>query len=135
MRNCGGKIAGQVGEPGQADKLNYIGLIHQIDADLKRGYDECEIVEGVIKAMSPKSSLRSYILTLPECSLSKLRKILRVFFQEKNGSDLYQELLTTCHGPKETSQQFLLRLLYARNKVLFASKEEGREQEYGTHLV
>ena len=43
------KIAGQVGEPGQADKLNYIGLIHQIDADLKRGYDESEIVEAKLR--------------------------------------------------------------------------------------
>ena len=92
-------------------------------------------MEGVVKAISPNSSLRSYILTLPERSLSKLRKILRVFFQEKNTSDLYQELLTTCQGPKETSQQFFMRLLDARNKVLFASKEEGSEEEYGTHLV
>ena len=129
------KIVGQVGEPGQQDKLSYVSLIHQIDAGLKRGFDENEIVEAVIKAISPNSSLRSYILTLPERSLDKLRKILRVFYQEKNASDLYQELLTTCQGTKETAQQYLLRALDARNKVLFASKEEDNGQDYSHFLV
>ena len=129
------KIVGQVGEPGQQDKLSYVSLIHQIEAGLKRGFDESEIVEAVIKAISPNSSLRSYILTLPERSLDKLRKILRVFYQEKNASDLYQELLTTCQGTKETAQQYLLRALDARNKVLFASKEEDNGHDYSQLLV
>ena len=72
------KIVGQVGEPEQQDKLSYVSLIHQIEAGLKRGFDENEIVEAVIKAISPNSSLRSYILTLPERSPDKLRKILSI---------------------------------------------------------
>ena len=91
-------------------------------------------MEGIVKVISPNSSLRSYILTLPERSVNKLRKFIRVLFQENNASDLYQKLLTTCQGPKETSQQFVLRLLDARSKALFPSKEEGNQQEYGTHL-
>ncbi len=129
------KIAGQIGEPGQPEKLAYVSLIHQIDASLKRGYDESEVVEAVIKAISPNSSLRSYILTLPERSLKKLRKILRVFYQERNAADLYQELVITCQGSKETPQQYLLRALDARNKVLFAGKEEGNGQDYSHQLV
>ncbi len=129
------KIAGQIGEPGQPEKLSDVSLINQIDAGLKRGYDESEVVKAVIKAISPNSSLRSYILTLPERSLKKLRKILRVFYQERNAADLYQELVTTCQGSKETPQQYLLRALDARNKVLFAGKEEGNGQDYSHQLV
>ena len=73
------KIAGQVGEPNQPDKLTYVALIHQIDNGIKRGYHESEVVNAIIKAISPHSSLRNYALTLQDRSLAKLRKILRVF--------------------------------------------------------
>ena len=75
------------------------------------------------------------MLTLPDRSLAKLCKILRVFFQEKTSAELYQDLVTTCQQPKESAQQFLLRLLDSRNKVLFASQEEGSQFEYSQKLV
>ena len=77
------KISGQIGEPGQHDKLTYVSLIHQIDSAIENGYSEKEVSDAIIKSISPNSSLRNYILTLPQRSLGKLRSILRVFFQEK----------------------------------------------------
>ena len=74
------KILGQIGEAGQQDKLTYVALIHQIDLGLTKGYKESEVVEAVIKATSPHSTLTNYVLTLPDRSLAKVRKILRVFF-------------------------------------------------------
>ena len=129
------KISGQIGEPGQADKLTYVSLIHQIESALEKGFTEKEIADGIIKSISPHSSLRNYILTLPDRSLAKLRKFLRVFFQEKTAADLFQELVTTCQGPKESAQQFLLKILDARNKVYFATQEENTQAEYSTTLV
>ena len=129
------KISGQIGEPGQLDKLTYVSLIHQIDSGIEKGYSEREITDAVIKAISPHSSLRNYVLTLPTRSLAKLRSILRVFFQEKTAADLYQALVTTSQKPRETPQQFLLRALDARNKVFFASHEEKSVDEYSKQLV
>ena len=123
------KISGQIGEPGQADKLTYLSLIHQIDSGVAKGYTEDEICDAVIKAISPHSSLRNYVLTMPD-SLGKLRSILRVFFQQKTASDLYQRLVTTSQEIKETPQQFQLRALDASNKVLFAAQEENSQGEY-----
>ncbi len=129
------KIAGQIGEPGQLDKLTYVSLTHQIDSGVEKGYSEREIVDAVIKSISPHSSLRNYVLTLPDRSLAKLRSILRVFFQEKTAADLYQALVTSTQKPKETPQQFVLRALDARNKVFFASQEEKCANEYSSQLV
>ncbi len=129
------KIAGQIGEPGQKDKLTYVSLIHQIDSGVDNGFSEKDISDAIIKSISPHSSLRNYILTLPDRSLSKLRPILRVFFQEKTAADLFQELVTHCQAPTETAQQFLLRTLDARNKVLFATQEENVQAEYTNQLV
>ena len=129
------KICGQIGEPGQHDKLTYVSLIHQIDSAIENGYSEKEVSDAIIKSISPHSSLRNYILTLPQRTLGKLRSILRVFFQEKTASDLFQAMVTTVQEPKETAQQFLLRLLDARNKVFFATREEHAESEYSSQLV
>ena len=79
-------ISGQISEAGQQDKLTYGALIHQIDLGLTKGYKESE----VIKAISPRSTLRNYVLTLPDRSLAKFGKILHVFFQEKTSAELYQ---------------------------------------------
>ena len=58
------KISDQIGEPGQTEKLTFVSLMHQIDSGLKRDYQENEIVDAVICAISPHSSLRSYVETL-----------------------------------------------------------------------
>lgn len=129
------KIAGQIGEPGQTDKLSFVSLTHQIDSALKRGYEELEIVDAIIRSISPHSSLRSYVETLHDLSLAKLRKILRVHYREKTASELYQLLATACQTPKETAQQFLLRSLDLRNKVIFASQEADCEVSYDTQLL
>ena len=129
------KISGQIGEPGQTDKLTFVSLTHQIDSGLKRQYKECEIVDAVIRAISLHSSLRSYVETLNDLSLPKLRKILRVHYREKSASKLYQQLATIFQHPKETAQQFLLRALDLRNKVGFASKESDCEVHYDEPLI
>ena len=47
--------------------------MHQIDSDRKRGCKESEIVDAVIRAILPLSNLRSYVETLCDLSLPKLR--------------------------------------------------------------
>ena len=130
------KISGQIGEPGQTEKLTFVSLMHQIDSGLKRDYQENEIVDAVIRAISPHSSLRSYVETLSDLSLAKLRRILRVHYREKTASEVYQQLATVCQQSSgETPQQFLLRALDLRNKVNFASKESDCEFNYGASLI
>ncbi len=55
------QIIGQIGEPGQRDKLNFTSLDRQIHRACKISYDEGEIVEAVIQAIIPGVSLRSYL--------------------------------------------------------------------------
>ena len=55
------RIRGSIGEAGQSEKLNFVSLANQIDSGLRKGYDEDEIVDGVIQAISPGSHLRSFL--------------------------------------------------------------------------
>ena len=48
------RISGQIGDPGQKDRLGFGSLVHQIEAGLARGHDEREMVDAIIKAVAPK---------------------------------------------------------------------------------
>ena len=129
------KIYGQIGEQGKNDQLSFVSLSRQIDTAVEKGYTQKEVVEAVIKAMRPGLQLRSYIETLQDLTLSRLRQILRSHYKEKSGTQLYQELATICQGPKESPDAFLLRALDLRQKVLFASKEADASLKYDPELV
>ena len=110
---------------GQRFKLSFVSLSRQIETAMKKGYTQMELVEAVtvIKAMKPGLRLRSYIETLQDLTLPRLRQILRSHDKEKSGNQLYQELATICQGPKESPDASLLRALDLRQKVLFTSRE------------
>ena len=55
------KISGQIGEPGQKDRLTFSSLALQIENGLSKGYPESEIVDAVIRAIVPGLQLRSYL--------------------------------------------------------------------------
>lgn len=55
------KIAGQIGEPGQKDKLTFSSLARQIESGLSRGYPEHDIIDAVIRTITQGLQLRSYL--------------------------------------------------------------------------
>jgi hypothetical protein len=124
------KIQGTIGEVGQKDKLGYQSLMLQVEIGLGKGYTAKEIVTAVIRAVQPGLQLRSYLESVGDLTLARLRKILRFHFHEKNASELYQALTNIAQQPNEDSEAFLMRALTIRQKILFASKESGSEIKY-----
>ncbi len=129
------KISGTIGGEHQKDSLSFVGLIRQIDSGLEKGYKEREIIEAVVRAVYSGSKLKSYLEMMTDITLQKLRQILRVHYQEKSGTELYQELTTMVQGSTESPQDFLLRALSLRERVVFASKAEGAVMKYQPELV
>ena len=131
------KISGQIGDPGQTEKLTFVSLTNQIDYGIKSGYPEDEIIAAVTRSIAPQNFLRSYIENerLKDLTLAKLRNILRLHFREKSAPEVYKELSVICQSPKESPQKFLFRALDLRNKVLFVSQEDDSKFDYGFPLV
>ena len=102
---------------------------------LRAAYKEREIIDGVIHAISPSLKLRSYLETMKELTLPKLRQMLQAHYKQKSGTELYQELTTMCQSPKETPQDFLIRALDIRQEVLFASQAGSGTVKYEPSLV
>ena len=129
------KIIGQIGEPGQKDKLSFVSLARQIEGALQKGYKPLEVVDAVVRSINPGMRLRSYLEGLESLTLPRLRRILRSHYQEKSATELYRQLSTLVQEPQEGSQSFLIRALDTRQKILFASKEADTQLKYDPALV
>lgn len=95
------KISGQIGDPDQRDKLSFTSLVRQILNGNSQGYTDAEIVDGVIRAITPGMTLRNYLETYKELTLERLKKILKSHYGVKNTTELYQSLAAIYQGPKE----------------------------------
>ena len=82
-------MVGTISTPGQKDQVSYISLNRQIEAALEKGYSIPEIVDAVIRSISPSLLLRSYLEAISELSLPTLRRIIRAHYQEKKSSEFY----------------------------------------------
>ena len=60
------KIIGQIGDPGQNNKLLYQSLVLQVQNAQKKGYTEPEIVVGVVRAVQTGLPLRDYLGNIPD---------------------------------------------------------------------
>jgi hypothetical protein len=114
------KIYGQITETGG---LSFVSLIRQLETGLEKGFSTSEIMEGIIRAIHPSVKLRSYFEGRPDLTLPTLRRIIRSHFQEKTPTELYQQLCNLAQGPKEEANDFLMRALDLRQKVVFSAKE------------
>ncbi|KAL3979220.1 hypothetical protein ACER0C_017770 [Sarotherodon galilaeus] len=129
------KISGQIGEPGQKDKLTFSSLAHQIEQGISKGVPEVEIVDAVIRAIAPGLQLRSYLEGKTNLTLPTLRRILRSHYQERGATELYKQLTSEVQSIKETPQTFLIRALDLRQKNLLASQEAESGLRYDPVLV
>lgn len=64
-----------------------------------------------------------------------LRRNLRSNYQEMSATELYKQLTTEVQSNRETSQNFLIRTMDLRQKILFASQEADSSLKYDPALV
>ena len=129
------KIQGNIGSPGEKGKLSYVSLIRQIELGIEKKYSEKEIVQAVIRSISPHLQFRSYLESMPDLKLPRLRKLLRSHYQEKKATELYTNLATMKQETNESHLDFVMRALDLRQKIIFSSKESESEISYEPSLV
>ena len=129
------RIMGVVGGDNQKEKLSFVGLMRQIEGGKAKGYQESEIIDAVIRAIHPSDKLKLYFEMTRDVTLTKLTQMLRVHYHEKTGTELYQELTTLVQGTSETPQDFLMRALALRERVIFASQATDAIMKYEPRLV
>ena len=74
------KIRGFIGERGQKDKLSYISLLKQIEEGRDKGRTDKEIVNAVLRAITPGLYLRNVLENTANPTLSRLMKFFQSHF-------------------------------------------------------
>ena len=115
------KIHGVVAGDNFKDGLSFVSLARQMESGIKAGYKETEVVEAVIRAVSPSLKLRSYLEMIQDLSLSRLRQIMKAHFKQKSATELYQELSVLHQKASESPQDFLVRVLNLKQQIIFVS--------------
>ena len=92
------KIRGAIGEADQKDKLSFVSLLKQIEKGKDKSYSDKEIVNAVIKAITPGLYLRNILETTDNLALDRLMKFLQLHFVERNMLDLSQHLISLTQG-------------------------------------
>lgn len=87
------RICGQIGEAGQKEKLSYTSLTNQIESGLKKGYSEVEIIEAVVRAVSPGLHLRDLLEIKRGLTLQTLKIILKGHYKVDSSADLLHRLM------------------------------------------
>ena len=93
-----------------------------------------KICEATIKDISPSLNLRSYLEGKTDLTLPQLRRILRAHF-ECHATELYTELSNAAQHSSVSVQNFVVRLMDMKQKVIFASQESESQLQYDPVLV
>ena len=108
------KIKGQLVEIGQRDKISYVSLMHQINEAKLSGYDEEDIINSAIRAMTPSLTLRNILEITPHLSLKKLMRYLEMHFDKRSATDLCSKLTSMTQLPEESAYSFVMRCIETR---------------------
>ena len=125
------KIKGQTGEAHQKDKLTYVSLIHHINEAQEASYDESEIVNRVIRAMSPSLTLINVLETTSNLSLQCLLQFLDSHFEEKSATDLCGKLTSMIKLPEESEYSYVMKCVEVRQKVLLTASKSDIKYDKG----
>lgn len=109
--------------------------MHQIDRGLSKGHSEAEVMEAVIKSISPRLSIRDMLEIKSDLTLTQLKAILKGHFKEDSSTDLNHRLVNITQDSRESPQNFLFRAIELKERLLLASREVESDGQYSPKLI
>lgn len=129
------KISGQIGVPGERDKLSYLSLVRQIELGTEKGHSETEMIEAVIRAISPGLPLRDMLEIKRGLTLGKLLTILKGHYKVDSPTELYHQLLNVSQEITETALNFVFRAIELKEKLLWKAANEETDELYSRSTI
>lgn len=109
--------------------------MHQIEKGKRKGHNEAEIVEAVVRAATPGLSFRDMLESKFNLTLAQLRTILKAHFKEDSTTDLFNRLVNITQDVKESSQNFLFRAIELKERLIAAASDPTSDVQYNPDLI
>ena len=130
------KINGTVGDPGEKGKLTYGSLLHQVNSGVARNFDETEIIDAVIRAITPGNATRIYLEGRRDLTVNKMMRKMKNHFGEGDVSTVYKQMTNATQAQKQTPHQFITSMFAMRDRVLeLAQLKTNTKKQYREKLV
>ena len=132
------KFDGSVGYPGEKGKLDYAGVMHNINMGKQRGFDETEICSAAIRAITPGHPTRTYLEGRSTLTLEKVKASFKAHFIQRDVTDIYNDMVHAIQGsgPKDTAMSFVLTMFSLRDRIIDMCKDKrSGERKYTPKLV
>ena len=132
------KFDGSVGYPGEKGKLDYAGVMHNINMGQQRGFDETEICSAAIRAITPGHPTRTYLEGRTTLTLEKVKSSFQAHFIQRDVTDIYNDMVHAIQGsgPKDTAMSFVLTMFSLRDRIIdFCKDKRSGERKYTPKLV
>lgn len=102
---------------------------------LKRNHSEEEIIEAMVRAISPGLSLHDMLEIKMDLTLPQLCTILKEHYKEDSSTDLYHWLINITQNSNESPQNFLFRVIELKERLLALSREPGTDKQCSAELI
>ncbi|KAL3983393.1 hypothetical protein ACER0C_015018 [Sarotherodon galilaeus] len=99
---------GQVGD--HSSNISYNNICKQMDEGIREGFPDTDIVRGVLRIIKP-GTFKDMLINKDDLTVVELKGFLQAHLREKNGTELFQELMCARQDESETPQQFLYRVI------------------------
>ena len=105
--------------------IGYSNLKFQLEDGKDQGYNERELVSGVIRAIKPNSNLRQYLESCGRMSMETLLQHIKNHYSLTDSSKMLTQLAGSVQGKTQKVQDFIAQLGRLRNDIITISQEEG----------
>jgi len=118
------KISGRIGDLDDKDTLSYTSFSYKLRSAKMQGYSDKKIMSAVIKSINPSLELRAYLEGRTNLTYQSLTTTLRSRYKELDVPSLFTTLSTRRQLGHENAQEFTMRLMTLKQKILFVSQED-----------
>ena len=106
--------------------ISYSNLKFQIENGREQGYNDNQIMSGIVLAMKPNSKVKSYFESCPRrMPMVEFLRHVKSHYKLSDSSTLLTQLSGLVQGPSQKVQEFIDQLAQLRNDAITISEEEG----------
>ncbi len=105
-----------------------------MDAGLRENFSDTDIVKGVLRIIKP-GIFKDMLIKKYDMMVNELKGFLQSHLGDRSSTELFQELMCTKQSDHETPQQFLHRVMWLKQKILFAARQADSDRRYSAATV
>ena len=118
------KLTGVIGKPGAKNTLTLSSLRSQIRMAQARHYRDQEIVDAVMRIMSPRLELRSFFEEQHKLTVKDLLFHLEAHYQKQDAKILFNQLGAAVMADGQSAIEFTYQLMGERDRLINLPKRE-----------